>query len=76
MGFLMSNKHMVRERFIQILTNLHGYYVRHQIISTSTSQWIDQNTLDHLHILEKKVYKRSIKFFFDSTFSCLELDMR
>jgi len=75
MGLLTSNKHMVRERFIQLLTNLRGYDVRPRIISSSTSWWLDQqNTLDHLHILEKKVYKRSIKFFFDSTFSCLFLD--
>jgi hypothetical protein len=50
MGLLTSNKHMVRERFIQVLMSLRGYDVRHQNI-----RWIDQqNTLDHLHILEKK----------------------
>lgn len=30
--------------------------------------------MDHLHQLEKKVYKRSVEFYFDSINSCLVLD--
>jgi hypothetical protein len=64
MGSCTSNKHMPRERFVQILTNLHGYDMRHHIINTSNSWWIDQqNTLDHLHALGEKNYERSIDFF-------------
>jgi hypothetical protein len=75
MGSLTSNKHVARERFVQVLTNLHGYDVRRRINNSSNSYWIDQqNTLDNLHLLEKKVYERLIEFFFDSTYSCIALD--
>jgi hypothetical protein len=64
MGLCTSNKHMPREGFTQILTNLCGYDLRHRIINTSNSWWIDQqNTLDHLHALGKKNTERSIEFF-------------
>jgi len=72
---LTSNKRMVRERFIQILTDLQGYDVRHQLINSSTSRWIDQHwTLDHLNVLEKKIYERSVEFLSYSCYSCLVLD--
>jgi hypothetical protein len=65
---------MPREGFIQILTNLRGYDMRHRIINTSNSWWIDQqNTLDHLHALGKKIPKDQLNFF-DPTYSCLVLD--
>ena len=66
---------MTRERFIQVLSNLRGYDVRRRIITSATSTWIDQrNRLDHLHPLEKKVFERSIEFFFDSRYGCVVLD--
>jgi hypothetical protein len=75
MGCLTANKHMCRECFVQVLSNLRGYDVTRRIISSSNSRWIDQrNTLGHLHLLEKKIFERSIKFFFDSTYSCIVLD--
>jgi hypothetical protein len=75
MGSLTKDKHMPRERFVQILTNLRGFDMRRRIINSSSARWIDQrNTLDHLHLLEKKIFEHSIEFFFDSSYSCLVLD--
>jgi hypothetical protein len=72
MGSHTFNKHMYREWFVQVLTNLRGYVIRRRIIHSTNLHWIDQwNMLDHLHVLEKKVYERSIEFFFDSSYICL-----
>jgi hypothetical protein len=75
MSLCTSNKQMSRERFIQVLSNLRGYDVRRQIINNPNARWIDQrNKLDHLHTLEKKVFERSIEFFFDTCYGCYILD--
>jgi hypothetical protein len=42
MGSLTSNKHMSREQFIQILTNLGGYDINWRIIQSTNSRWTDQ----------------------------------
>jgi hypothetical protein len=36
MGLCKVNKHMPREHFIQILTNLHGYDMRHKVLYQGT----------------------------------------
>jgi hypothetical protein len=75
MGSLTLNKHMSREHFVQVLTNLQRYNIRRRIIQSPNSHWTDQrNMLDHLHVLEKKNYERSIEFFFNSSYGCLVLD--
>jgi hypothetical protein len=45
MGCLTANKHMCRERFVQVLSNLRGYDVTRRIISSSNSRWIDQRNI-------------------------------
>jgi hypothetical protein len=65
MNLCTGGKHMCRERFIQVLSNLRGYDMRRRIIQGQQDRWINQrNTLDHLHALEKKVFERSVDFFF------------
>ncbi len=65
MNLCTGGKHMCRERFIQVLSNLRGYDMRRRIIQGQQDRWINQrNTLDHLHALEKKVFERSVEFFF------------
>jgi hypothetical protein len=62
-------------KFIQVLMNLRGYDVRRCIINEPNASWIDQwNTFVHLHVLEKKIFERSIEFFFDTAYSCMVLD--
>jgi hypothetical protein len=64
----LASKGLLRECFIQVLSNLMGYDVRRRVISAATSTWIDQrNMLDNLHSLEKKGFGYSIEFFIPST---------
>jgi hypothetical protein len=75
MGLCTGNRNMTRERFIQVLTNLRGYDVRRRIINAPQSEWIDQrNTLENLHTIEKKIFERSVEFFFDTQYSCVVVD--
>jgi hypothetical protein len=75
MNLCTGGKHMCRERFIQVLSNLRGYDMRRRIIQGQQDRWINQrNTLDHLHALEKKVFERSVEFFFDTLYSSVALD--
>jgi hypothetical protein len=70
----LASKGLLRECFIQVLSNLKGYDVRRRVISAATSTWIDQrNMLDNLHSLEKKGFGCSIEFFY-SKYRCLVLD--
>jgi hypothetical protein len=63
------------KQFIQVLKNWRSYDVRRRIINNLNSCWIDQpNKLDHLHMLEKKVFKHSIKFFFNTRSRCYVFD--
>jgi hypothetical protein len=57
MGSLTSNKHMSREQFIQILTNLGGYDINWRIIQSTNSRWTDQR-----NVLEKKVLNDQLNF--------------
>ncbi len=59
-----GNKCMRRERYNQILNNLHGFDMSKRSILQLEASWSDQqNKLSKLHMLEKKVFERSIEFF-------------
>ena len=75
MRVLSKDKCMTRERYNQIMNNLRGFDMTRRMILDVSASWNDQrNKLKNLHSLEKKVFDRSIEFFFDSMNSCVVLD--
>jgi len=75
MRTLSKDKCMTRERYNQILNNLRGFDMSRRMILHYTGSWDDQrNKLKNLHLLEKKIFERTIEFFFDLRSSCLVLD--
>jgi hypothetical protein len=70
-----GRKNVTREHFVQVLNNLSGYSVQHCMIEDARSSRTDhRNQLDHMHNLEKKMFERSVEFFFDSRYGGYVLD--
>ena len=66
---------MTREHFVQVLNLSGGYSVQHRMIEDARSSWTDQkNWLDHMHNLEKKMFEKSVEFFFDNRYGGYVLD--
>jgi hypothetical protein len=64
MELVSANKCMRRERYNQILNNLHGFDMSKRSILQIEASWSDQrNKLNKLHMLEKNVFERTIDFF-------------
>jgi hypothetical protein len=74
MNAITGNQVMIRERLVQVMSNLRGYVNHSHVRMTSKSSWIDQrNTLERLHVLEEKMFKRELEFFFGDHNGCYVL---
>jgi hypothetical protein len=75
MMLLSKDKCMSRVRYNKILNNLCGFDLNYHMILHYSGSWVDQqNKLKNLHLLEKKIFERSIEFFLDTNTSCSVLD--
>jgi hypothetical protein len=75
MRSVSNSKCMSKQRYNQVLSNLRGFDVSKRMVQEVTGSWCDQrNKLRNLHFLEKRIFERTVEFFFDPETSTAVID--